>query len=95
MLDAFGHLLGFKLCRHNRPVPMPFTVRTMHSSWSVTNDGGDFIPLVCESFGVWSPWFVSEVGSEAIVAKVISDFMEIQCQNGPHVLCLEDTKDFV
>ena len=22
---------------------------------SVTNDGGDFIPLVCESFGVWSP----------------------------------------
>ena len=22
---------------------------------SVTNDRGDFIPLVCESFGVWSP----------------------------------------
>ena len=21
MLDAFGHLLCFKLCRHNRPVP--------------------------------------------------------------------------
>ena len=26
---------------------------------SVTNDGGDFIPLVCESFGVWSPFTLS------------------------------------
>ena len=26
---------------------------------SVTNDGGDFIPLVCESFGVWSPFALS------------------------------------
>ena len=25
----------------------------------VTNDGGDFIPLVCESFGVWSPFALS------------------------------------
>ena len=23
---------------------------------SVSNDGGDFIPLACESFGVWSPF---------------------------------------
>ena len=23
---------------------------------SVSNDGGDFISLVCESFGVWSPF---------------------------------------
>ena len=26
---------------------------------SVTNDGGDFIPLVCESFSVWSPFALS------------------------------------
>ena len=26
---------------------------------SVTTDGGDFIPLVCESFGVWSPFALS------------------------------------
>ena len=26
---------------------------------SVTNDGGDFIPLVCESFGIWSPFTLS------------------------------------
>ena len=26
---------------------------------SVTNDGGDFIPPVCESFGVWSPFALS------------------------------------
>ena len=25
----------------------------------VTNDGGDFIPLVCELFGVWSPFALS------------------------------------
>ena len=26
---------------------------------SVTTDGGDFIHLVCESFGVWSPFALS------------------------------------
>ena len=26
---------------------------------SVTNDGGDFIPLVCKSFGVWYPFALS------------------------------------
>ena len=26
MLDAFGHLLCFKLCQHNRPVPTMYYV---------------------------------------------------------------------
>ena len=26
MLDAFGHLLCFKLCWHNRPVPTSYTI---------------------------------------------------------------------
>ena len=30
-----------------------------HYLESVTNDGGDFIPLVCESFDVWSPFALS------------------------------------
>ena len=29
----------------------------------VNDNGGDFIPLVCETFGVWSPYALSILGS--------------------------------
>ena len=31
----------------------------------IVNDNGDFIPLVCETFGVWSPYALSILGSIA------------------------------
>ena len=31
----------------------------------VNDNGGDFIPLVCETFGVWSPYALSILGSIA------------------------------
>ena len=31
----------------------------------VNDNGGDFIPLVCETFGVWSPYTLSILGSIA------------------------------
>ena len=36
----------------------------------VSTDGGDFIPLVCETFGVWTPYTLSILNSIADRATV-------------------------
>jgi len=41
---------------------------------SVSDDGGDFIPLVCETFGVWTPYAISilnSIGNRTIVHQGI------------------------
>ena len=39
----------------------------------IVNDNGDFIPLVCETFGVWSPYTLSILGSIADRTTVRND----------------------